>query len=139
MIVKGSQVTLHYTLTVDGEEIDTSRGGEPLSYEHGAGQLIPGLEEYLEGKAVGHHDTVEISPDKGYGVHDPESVQVIPKDAFADVDKLEEGMEVSGEDQDGERFEATVAEVGEDDITLDFNHPLAGKTLTFDIEIVTIS
>lgn len=131
-------VTLHYTLTVDGEEVDSSRGGQPLQYEHGSGQIIPGLEEHLEGKSAGHTGVHEVAPEKAYGLPDPEARQVVPREAFRDPDMLEDGMMVSGRDDDGQAFDAKVTEVTAETVTLDFNHPLAGKMLVFDVEIVSV-
>jgi len=139
MIQQGSRVQIHYTLTVDGQTVDSSEGQDPLEYEHGSGQIIEGLEDQLEGKDVGHKGTIEVSPGKGYGEHDPDGIQVVPRDAFSEADGLEPGISVSGKDEEGNPFEATVTEITEDNVTLDFNHPLAGKTLSFDVEVVSVS
>lgn len=138
MIQDGSRVKLHYTLTVDGETIDSSEGKEPLEYEHNRGQIIPGLEAQLAGLNPGDRKEVVVEPDQGYGERDPEAIQEVPKAAFADgVEDLEPGVVVSG--QSGENvFRATVVAVKEETVELDFNHPLAGKTLHFNVEVVSV-
>ena len=138
MITKSSKVALHYVLTVDGEEVDSSTGKEPLTYVHGEGNIIPGLERELEGMKVGDTKEVVVAPKDGYGELDGENVQTFPKDAFNEPENMEVGMTVSGEDENGQEFHAEVSTVTEDEITLDFNHPLAGHTLNFKVEVVSI-
>lgn len=138
MIQQDSQVKIHYTLTVDEELVDSSSGREPLQYVHGQGQIIPGLEEQLEGLNEGDRKEVAVGPDKGYGPRRPEAVQKVPKEAFKEVDELKVGDVVSG--QLGEQpFQAQVMEVGTEEVTLDLNHPLAGKTLHFAVEVVSVA
>ena len=138
MIKKGSRVKLHYTLTVDNETVDSSRNREPLSYVHGEGQVVRGLEEQLEGMKAGETTTATIAPDKAYGPRRPDALQKVARSAFQEPSVLKEGDMVSGQAQ-GKAFQATVAEVGPEEITLDLNHPLAGKTLQFDVEIVEVA
>lgn len=138
MIQNGSHVTFHYTLTVDGEVIDSSAGREPLSYVHGQGQIIPGLEEQLAGLESGQKVSVTVEPEKAYGPSHPEAIQQVPRAAFRDPDQLRPGDMVSGQMQ-GQQFQARVTEVGQEFITLDLNHPLAGKTLHFDVEILEVA
>lgn len=139
MIKEGSEVKLHYTLTVEDEVIDSSRQrGEPISYVHGQGQIVPGLEEQLEGMAAGDTKKADVPPEKGYGPRRPDAMQTVPKGSFQDPSGLKQGDVVSGQAQ-GQPFQATVAEVGEEEITLDLNHPLAGKTLHFDVEILEVA
>ena len=137
MIQKGSKVTLHYTLTVDDQVVDSSRDRGPLDYVHGEGQIVPGLEEQLAGMAAGEKKTATVPPDKGYGERRADAVHKLSKAAFQDPSNLKPGDIVSGQ-ADGQSFQAMVTEVGDDEITLDLNHPLAGKTLTFEVEIVEI-
>ena len=139
MIKNGSKVRIHYTLTVDGEEVDTSRGGEPLSYVHGEGEIIPGLEEALTGLSGGDTKEVHVPPEKGYGEHDPDGVHEVPKDAFQTPEQLDVGGTVSGRTGDGRTFQARVAGIGSETVTLDLNHPLAGKTLAFQVEVVDVA
>lgn len=137
MIRKGSQVKLHYTLTVDGEVVDSSREGEPFSYVHGHGQIVKGLESELEGMEAGDTKRTTVEPEDGYGRRRPDVIQKVAKSAFREPDRLKEGDVVSG-DSDGRPFQAIVAEVGTDEITLDLNHPLAGKSLDFEVEILEV-
>ncbi|MBI4051673.1 MAG: peptidylprolyl isomerase [Elusimicrobia bacterium] len=137
MIESGSTVKIHYTLTVDGSILDTSSGKEPLVYVQGAGQIIPGLEEQLKGMHTGDKAKVTISPEKGYGSIDPKAFQKVPKKAFGNQKELRVGSVVRGQ-QGGQQFQAVVSAVGDQDITLNLNHPLAGKTLDFEVEVVDI-
>jgi len=138
MIKTGSNVTLHYTLSVDGEQIESSKGGDPLAYVHGEGQIIPGLEQQLVGLSVGDTKDAVIEPGQAYGQRDPEAVRSMPRDAFTDPDAVKVGDVVTGE-AGGQPIRAQIVEVGNEEITVDLNHPLAGKTLRFEVEIVTVS
>lgn len=136
-IKTGSTVSMDYTLKVDGNVFDSSSGKEPLVFVYGNGQIIPGLEEQMVGMKKGDKKSVTVSPDKGYGESDPTSIHKAPKTAFTEPDKMKVGDVVTGNAQ-GQPFQAIVKEIGQIDITLDLNHPLAGKTLNFDIEIVDV-
>lgn len=137
-IEKGKLIKLHYTLKVDGNVVDSSDKKPPLSFVQGSGQIIPGLEEQLVGLKAGDKKHVTLAPEKGYGTIDPKAQQVLPTKAFGDVTKLKVGMMVTG--QNGNRpVQAKVVKIGAKDVTLDFNHPLAGKILDFDIEVVEVS
>lgn len=137
MIQAGSQVKFNYKLTVDGQVVDSSEGREPLSYVQGRGDIIPGLEEEMAGLKVGDKKQVAIAPEKGYGTHNPQAVQKVPKSNFGDTKGLKVGDLVRGE-AGGREFRARVTQIGAKDVTLDLNHPLAGKTLNFDVEVVEI-
>jgi FKBP-type peptidyl-prolyl cis-trans isomerase SlyD len=139
MIKEGSTVRIHYTLVVDGETVDSSEGREPLTYVHGAQQVLQALEERLTGLEEGDTISVELLPENGYGNWDPSAVQSVSKEAFREPDKLDVGAMVEGETSAGTPFQATVAEIDEETVTLDLNHPLAGKTLQFDVEVVEVS
>lgn len=136
-IKNGSKVSINYTLKVDGNVVDTSAGREPLTYVHGSGQIIPGLETEITGMEKGDKKSVEVTPEKGYGQRDPRAVQNVPKTAFNEPDKLQVGGVITGE-ANGQPFQAMVTGISDDEVTLDMNHPLAGKTLNFDIEIVEV-
>jgi FKBP-type peptidyl-prolyl cis-trans isomerase SlyD len=138
MIDDGSTVKFHYTLTVDGETIESSRDGDPLSYVHGKGEIVPGLEEQLLGKSAGDTLELNIPADKGYGPPDPQAIQTVPRSAFGDPEKLKVGDIVAGEAA-GQQIRARIAEIGSENITIDLNHPLAGKALHFSIEVVEVS
>jgi len=137
MIKQGAAVKIHYTLTVGSTVVDSSMGKDPLSYTHGTGQLIPGLEEQIKGMTVGEKKKVVVSPDKGYGELDHKAIQKVPKKSFQNTEGLKIGGMVSRQNG-GRTFQAKITEIGDEEITLDFNHPLAGKTLNFDIEVVDV-
>lgn len=130
-------VSFHYTLTnIQGEQIDSSRGEEPLAYLHGAGNIIAGLEAAMTGKSVGDKFNVTIPPTEAYGEVVPEMVQVIPKKMFEGMD-VEVGMQFHADVSHGSGI-ITVKEIDGDDVTIDGNHPLAGETLVFDVEVVDV-
>jgi FKBP-type peptidyl-prolyl cis-trans isomerase SlyD len=138
MIKSGSKVKLHYTLSVDGEVLEDSKGGEPLSYVHGEGQIIPGLEEQLEGLGAGEQKSAEVAPEKGYGVRQADAVQEVPRTAFRNPEQLKVDDVVTGQAGD-QPIRARIAEVKPESFVIDLNHPLAGKTLHFAVEIVDVS
>jgi FKBP-type peptidyl-prolyl cis-trans isomerase SlyD len=133
-ITKDKVASIHYTLRDgDGNILDSSEGREPLTYLQGAGNLIMGMEEGLEGKSKGDKLKLKISPDKGYGVKDDTLVQKVPRSAFGNQ-KIERGMKF----QTGQGQVVTVTETGLDTITVDANHPLAGVELHFDVEVTDV-
>lgn len=134
----GMVVSLAYTLTADGETIETSTTEEPLDYLHGAENIVPGLEAALNGKRVGDTFTVTLQPADAYGDYDDDDVETIPLSDLPDADQLEEGMVVVMEDEDGYLFDAIIREIGKDTVVLDFNPPLAGKTVTYDVQVVAM-
>jgi len=137
-IAQNSVVAFHYTLTNDaGEVLDSSEGRQPLTYLHGAGNIIPGLERQLEGRAAGDKLNVAVSPEEGYGEVQPQLVQEVPRDAFQGVDNVEPGMQFQADTQGGPLM-VTVTKVENDTVTVDGNHPLAGQKLNFDVEIATV-
>ena len=137
-IAEKSVVSIHYTLTnAEGTVLDSSNGQEPLAYLHGASNIIPGLENALVGKTVGDSLQVTVEPEEGYGPVRDELVQDVERSAFAGIDNIETGMQFMAQTPWGEQ-PVTVVKVEGDSITLDGNHPLAGQTLTFDVEVVEI-
>lgn len=131
-------VTIHYTLTnVNGDVLDSSVGEEPLAYLHGAGNIVAGLEDALAGKAVGEKLDVTVAPEDGYGEKHDEMVQKVPVENFEGVDNVEVGMQFMAQVPWGEQ-PVEVIKVEEDGITLDGNHPLAGETLQFAVEVVAV-
>lgn len=131
-------VRLHYTLTNDeGKVLDSSRGDEPLAYIHGMGNIISGLEEALTGHRVGDRFQVSVPPEEAYGVRDDDLVQIVPKSSFQGVDDILPGMQFRAESADGAQL-VTVIGVEGDSVTLDGNHPMAGLTLNFDVEVTEI-
>ncbi len=138
-IEKGSVVEIDYTLHLgDGELVDASEPDEPLTYLHGEGQIVPGLESALEGLGIGDKKQVVVAPAEGYGEHDPRGVQEVPKQAFPSDFQPEVGMELTAEGPGGEAVPFSVREVKPDAVVIDLNHPLAGKTLHFDVTVRTV-
>ncbi|AKJ95983.1 MULTISPECIES: peptidylprolyl isomerase [Thioalkalivibrio] len=137
-VAQNAVVAIHYTLTNDaGEKIDSSEGREPLAYLHGQGQIVPGLEKELEGKAAGDKVQAKVSPEEGYGEKIDAMVQEIPMEAFQGVESVEPGMQFQAQTENGP-LTVTVTKVEGDTATVDGNHPLAGETLNFDVEIVEV-
>ena len=133
-ISKNTVAAIHYTLRDnEGTVIDSSEGRDPLNYLHGAGNLIPGMEEGLEGKSAGEKVNLQIEPEKGYGEKDENLIQQVPRSAFGEQE-VKPGMRFST-NQGGV---VTVTDVGQESITVDGNHPLAGVPLNFDVEIVEV-
>ena len=128
-------VSIHYTLTnKEGTVLDSSSGNEPLAYLHGFGNIIPGLENALEGKEKGEKLTVSVEPEQGYGARDEQLVQAVPRSAFKGVEELAPGMQFQAQGPQGSRL-VVVTQVAQDVVTVDANHPLAGQTLQFEVEI----
>ena len=131
-------VSIHYTLTDDaGEVIDSSSGGEPLVYLHGHGALIPGLERELTGKSAGDQLTVSIAPADGYGEYDRALVQQVPRRALKGIADVKVGMRLQAQTAAGPR-PVTITHLSGDMVTLDGNHPLAGKKLHFKVEVAGV-
>lgn len=138
-IDKDRVVSIHYKLTNDdGEVIDSSEGTEPLTYLHGAANIIPGLEKELTGKKVGDSLKVTVKPEDGYGEVNPELIQIVPAETFKGVDKLEPGMHFQADSPDGHAMMIVVEAVNGDEITVNGNHPLAGQVLHFDVTVDSI-
>lgn len=140
-ITKGSKVSFHYIGTLDnGDEFDNSyERGEPMSCVIGEGDIIAKFEEELTDLSANEKKTFTISPQDGYGEHKSDSVQYVPKDAFPEDMVLEEGRRILGEEKTSSTpFTALIVSVEEDKVKLDFNHPLAGENLNFDVEVVSV-
>ena len=130
-------VSIHYTLRDnDGNIIDSSDGGAPLTYIQGIGNLILGMEEGLEGKSKGDKVDIKVSPEKGYGVRNDEMIQQVPKTAFGDQE-VKAGMQFQAQTGHGTQV-VTITEIGTDTVTVDGNHPLAGVELNFAVEVMSI-
>jgi FKBP-type peptidyl-prolyl cis-trans isomerase SlyD len=128
----------HYTLTNDkGEVLDSSSGREPLAYLHGGGNIVPGLEKAMTGHVAGDKFTVDVSPAEGYGVRDPALVQTVPKSAFRGAGKLEPGMQFRADSGRGP-MSVVITAIKGDQVTVDGNHPLAGETLHFAVEVAEV-
>lgn len=137
-IAKGDKVRVHYTGTLaDGTVFDSSRERDPLEFTLGSGMLIPGFEQAVIGLGQGESVTVEIDPEDGYGPYDPELVFTVAKAQVPSHIPLKEGTPLQLSNEQGQ-MDVLITEVGPEEITLDANHPLAGKILTFAIEVVEI-
>ncbi|BEQ14466.1 FKBP-type peptidyl-prolyl cis-trans isomerase [Desulfoferula mesophila] len=133
-ISAGDKVRMHYTVKLeDGTVVDSSEGKDPLEFEAGSNQLIPGVSNAVIGMAVGDSKTVTVPPDQGYGPHQPQAVQEVPKQHFPR--EVAVGDTFKAVSEQGEML-VRVIEMGEDTVTVDANHPLAGQTLIFSLEIV---
>ena len=137
-VAKHKVISIDYTLTdPQGTELDSSRGRGPFDYIHGIGNIIPGLEAALEGKAKGDQVNAVIDPDKGYGARDEGLVQELPRSQFDTQDDIQVGMQFHAMSESGPRV-VTVVSVDADKVTIDGNHPLAGVTLHFDVTVKDI-
>lgn len=140
-VMKDKVITFHYTLkTSSGELRESSHGGDPLTYLHGRGHIVRGLERALNGKEVNRTMHVEVPPEEGYGIRDPRLVLSVPKATSglpADL-SIGSNVDVTPPTGEGQTFPARVIEINDETITLDANHPLAGETLFFDIELIGV-
>jgi FKBP-type peptidyl-prolyl cis-trans isomerase SlyD len=137
-IAQDQVVSIHYTLRDDaGELIDSSADGEPLSYLHGHGNLIPGLERELTGRKAGDRLQVKVPPTDGYGEYDSELVQRVPRRALKGIPNVQVGMRLQAQTAQGPRA-VVVTHLAGDMVTLDGNHPLAGKNLNFEVEVAAV-
>jgi FKBP-type peptidyl-prolyl cis-trans isomerase SlyD len=138
LIESGKVISIHFTLTNDaGKVIDSSSGREPMAYLHGGGNLVPGLERALEGRRVGDKFQVSVAPAEGYGERDEALLQQVPRRSFKGLREIKAGMQLQANTPQGMRV-FTVLRIAGDMVTLDGNHPHAGKTLHFAVEITAI-
>ena len=137
-IKEGSKVTLHYTGTLDdGSVFDSSEGRDPLTFTVGQHEVIRGFEEGVEGLNAGEEKTIDITPEHGYGPKHEQMVQKVPKELFKDFSP-EKGQQIGLMSKEGQQMMATVLDVDDKMVTLDLNHPLAGKNLHFKVKIVSV-
>lgn len=135
----GDTVRVHYTgKLTDGSEFDSSAGREPLEFQIGAGRIIPGLERQIVGMVVGETSTVSVPAEEAYGPRDADAVQRVPRSAIPSDAPLAVGSRLMAETEDGEQLMLTVVALDDAMVTLDANHPLAGKELVFEIELIEI-
>lgn len=138
-VKSGDTVSIHYTGTlIDGTVFDSSEGRDPLQFEVGSGQIIPGLDKALEGMTVGDKKEVKVPAEEAYGQPNPDARQEVPREQIPEHIPLEVGTQLQMQTQEGQPIPVLVAEISDEVVTLDANHPLAGKDLNFDIELVTI-
>jgi FKBP-type peptidyl-prolyl cis-trans isomerase SlyD len=134
----GKVVLIHYTLRdAQGAVLGSSDGGNPITYLHGKGGIVPGLEEALTGKVAGDRIDVVVAPEKGYGLRDERLVQMIPRDRFPNSGSLAAGQQFHADGPHGGRL-LTLTQVEKDLVTVDGNHPLAGKSLHFSVEVTEV-
>ncbi|MCW8963166.1 MAG: peptidylprolyl isomerase [Gammaproteobacteria bacterium] len=138
LIGNGRVAIIDYTLKDDdGDVLDASQNGEFI-YLHGAQNIIPGLEVALEGKQAGDSVSVSIEPKDAYGERDPERIQVVPRDMFETDDEIVAGMQFHAQSPEGNMMVITVAEVDDDEVTIDGNHAMAGMNLHFSVDVVEV-
>lgn len=136
----GDVVAIHYTGTLeDGSVFDSSEGRDPLEFTVSSGQIIPGLDEAIPGMDVGETKTVVVEPEQAYGPVNPAARQAVPRTEIPDSIPLDIGTPLQVQTPEGQTVHVTVAEVTEESVVLDANHPLAGKTLKFEVEMVKIT
>jgi len=137
MIENGKKVKIHYTLTVEGQVVDSSSGKGPLEYEHGGQTIIPGLQNELAGLKAGDKKQVTVQPQDGYGEINSQAVMEVPRADLGEAE-IKAGTPIRAQSKTGQVFQGVVKEVRDDIVLVDFNHPLAGKVLTFEIEVMGI-
>ncbi len=134
----GSQVSIQYTLIDEkGKQIESNKGGDPFKYTHGKGDIIPGLENGLEGMKVGEEKTIMVKPEDAYGKIQPEAFQEIPRKNVPS-EFLKVGAQLVARNPHGQSMSVRVHEIKEETVVLNLNHPLAGKTLTFEVKIMAV-
>lgn len=127
-------VSIEYEVRDGDKIVDSNVGGEPLVFMFGKGQIITGLENGIVNMAIGEKGDILVAPEDAYGAHNPDAKQEVPKDQFAGID-LDIGMTLYGQGEDGGTVQVTVVEINEDTVVIDFNHPLAGKSLMFTVTV----
>ncbi len=137
-VAKDLVISMDYELTVEGDVVDKSEPGDPIEFIQGHENIIPGLEKAIEGLTVGTSKEVFVKAAEAYGEYDPEGFVEVPKAEFPEEIPLEVGLEISVTNDDGNELSAFIEEISLETITLNFNHPLAGKDLTFKVKIVDI-
>ena len=138
-IDKDMVVAMHYKLTLDsGDVIDSSEGREPLRFIYGHGMIIPGLERELLSLKAGDKKSVTVQPEEGYGLVNEQLLQTIGRDQLPPDLELKEGMALTGKNEQGQQFEVAVKSFNDSEVVIDMNHPLAGKVLNFETQIVDV-
>jgi FKBP-type peptidyl-prolyl cis-trans isomerase SlyD len=138
-VSNGKQVTLEYTLKLDDHSVvDTNVGGEPLKVTQGKHELVPGLEKAIEGMAPGEQKKVTVPPTDAYGTVDPKAFQEVDKKLLP-PDSVKVGTQLEGKTADGRKVFPRISEVKPETVVLDFNHPLAGKTLHVDVKVLDVA
>ncbi|WP_045860614.1 FKBP-type peptidyl-prolyl cis-trans isomerase [Teredinibacter purpureus] len=139
IVGEGMQVTLFFSLTLDnGDVIDSNFDAKPATFVVGDGNLMPGFETSIFGLSVGAKASLTLPPEKAFGQPNPNNIQTVPRNSFTEEFELSVGLVVSFADAAGGEMPGVVAEIGEQEVKIDFNHPLSGKPITFDVEIVDV-
>ncbi|PMR70901.1 FKBP-type peptidyl-prolyl cis-trans isomerase [Halomonas heilongjiangensis] len=137
-IDEGMEVTLHFTLRLeDGTVVDSTRDKAPATFQVGDGNLPPGFEAPLKGLTDGDTGSFEITPEHAFGQHNPQNIQLLKRDDF-ESDEPEVGMVMSFADAAGGELPGVITRIDDDQVEVDFNHPLAGRTLTFEVEVIDV-
>ncbi|WP_375262038.1 peptidylprolyl isomerase [Palleronia sp.] len=135
----GDTVRMHYSGSLaDGTQFDSSKGRDPLEFQLGSGQIIPGLDNALQGMAEGDTKQVVVEPAEAYGDRDPARIQAVPREQIPDHIPVDPGTQLQMQTPDGQTLPVMVTDANDAEVTLDANHPLAGQQLTFDVELVEI-
>ena len=139
VIAEGTKVTLHFAIKMeDGHVVDSTFDEEPATFTVGDGNLLAGFEEVLMGLSSGVKEVFTVSPEKGFGQHNPSNIQMIARDQFSDDIVLEKGLVLSFADAQNAELPGVVADFDDKEVTVDFNHPLAGKQVEFEVEIIAV-
>lgn len=138
MIENGKKVKFHYTLEVNGKVIESSISGDPFEYVHGKDNIIEGLQKNLEGRNEGDKCTIEVPPSEAYGDKNPQAILEVEKEKVPE-EGLKLGTTLQAKGSDGNMMKGTVQDIRPETVLIDFNHPLAGKVLKFDVEILSVS
>jgi FKBP-type peptidyl-prolyl cis-trans isomerase SlyD len=138
VVADGKTVKVDYTLTVDGKVVDSTKGRPPMEFKEGAHQVIPGFEKAVMGMKVGQKKSFTVKPAEGYGQVNPKAFQEVSRKQLPSDTTPKAGMILFAKAKDGQRIPVTIKEVKKDSVVIDFNHPLAGKTLHFNVEVVDV-
>lgn len=135
----GTRVTLYFSLSLeDGTEVDSNYGGNSACFDFGDGNLLPGFEEALTGMKEGETAVLDILPEDGFGPHNPSNIQSVKREEFPDNLVLREGVVVTFQDAANNEMPGVIAKVDSDSVTVDFNHPLAGRVISFSVHILSV-
>ncbi|WP_114416940.1 FKBP-type peptidyl-prolyl cis-trans isomerase [Marinospirillum perlucidum] len=139
-IGEGTQVSLHFALRLeDGQPVDSTFEREPAQLTIGDGNLPEAFENCIHGLKAGDKESFTLPPEKAFGQHNPSNIQMLSRSDFSNLDELEVGMILGFTDKGGNELPGVIAEIDERQVKVDFNHPLAGRTLTFDVEILDVA
>ncbi len=138
VVANGRTVRINYTLTVDGKVVDSTKGRKPMEFREGAHEVIPGFEKGVMGMKVGQKKSFRVKPEEGYGLVNPKAFQEVPRKRLPAGVTPKAGMILLAQGKDGRRIPVKIKEVRKDAVVIDFNHPLAGKTLNFNVEVVDV-